>query len=113
LVVDDEPQIAEVTRYMLEASGHSVRVATHPEDALLIWAEHGAAIDLVICDVAMAHTRGPQLVARLSEHGARPRVLFITGYSEEVVHASLGHPVLSKPFTEAALVSAIRDALTR
>jgi CheY-like chemotaxis protein len=113
LVIDDEPRIADVTRRMLETQGHTVRVASRPEQALRIWTEHGAVIDLVICDVVMAHMRGPELIARLSEAGPHPRVLFITGYSEEAVRASLGYPVLPKPFTAATLSSAVRDAVGR
>jgi DNA-binding LytR/AlgR family response regulator len=38
-------------------------------------------------------------------------VLFITGYSEEAVHAELHHPVLTKPFTAAELSAAIQAAV--
>jgi two-component system, cell cycle sensor histidine kinase and response regulator CckA len=111
LVIDDEPQIADVTRRLLESYDYAVRVASDPEQALQIWAEHGAAIDLVICDVVMAQMRGPELIARLSASGVRPRVLFITGYSDEAVHAELGHPVLAKPYTAVALARAVCDAV--
>jgi CheY-like chemotaxis protein/anti-sigma regulatory factor (Ser/Thr protein kinase) len=110
LVVDDEPMIAEMTRRILGKRGHEVRVATQPEDALRVWTEHRATIELVICDVVMARMRGPELIARMSALAAPPRVLFITGYSEEAVRAELGHPVLSKPFTAAALWHAVEDA---
>jgi two-component system cell cycle sensor histidine kinase/response regulator CckA len=123
LVIDDETQVADVTRRMLQLSGHQVRVASRPDEALCIWAEHGAEIDLVICDVVMAHMRGPELVVALSKvhagaeqagastAGASPRVLFITGYSEEAARSELGHPVLAKPFSAAALLRAIGDAV--
>ncbi|MFT3928544.1 MAG: PAS domain-containing protein [Myxococcales bacterium] len=111
LVVDDESRIGEVTRHILERRGHTVRVASRPDDALQVWSERGAALDLVICDVVMAHMRGPELVARMAGNGSKPRVLFITGYSEEAVHAGLGHPVLRKPFTAEELIAAIADAL--
>jgi two-component system cell cycle sensor histidine kinase/response regulator CckA len=111
LVIDDEPSVADVTRRMLELRGHAVHVATLPEQALRLWSERGAGIDLVICDVAMARMRGPALIERLSEQGVKPRVLFITGYSEEAVRAELGHPVLAKPFTPAALWRAVDDAV--
>jgi PAS domain S-box-containing protein len=111
LVVDDEPMIAKVTRRMLESRGHLVRVASRPDDAFKIWAEHGPTIDLVICDVAMAHMRGPELISRLSEGTSPPRVLFITGYSEEATRSELGHPVLAKPFTSAALFTAVSNVL--
>jgi two-component system cell cycle sensor histidine kinase/response regulator CckA len=112
LVVDDEPKVADVTRRMLEARGHTVQIASQPEQALAIWSEHGVSIDLVICDVVMARMRGPELIERLTkQHGVRPRVLFVTGYSEEAVQSELGHPVLSKPFTASALRRAISNAL--
>jgi hypothetical protein len=111
LVIDDEQMVADVTRRILEAQGHVVRVATRPEEALALWAEHGPTIDLVICDIVMARMRGPELIARLSEGSTRPRVLFITGYSQEAVHSRLGHPVLAKPYTAAALCRAIFDAI--
>ena len=113
LVVDDEPMVADVTRRMLEKRGHVVRMASAPDEVLGLWVEQGAAIDLVICDVAMAQMRGPELVARMAERGPPPRVLFITGYSDEAVYSELPHPVLAKPFTAAALCRAVDDALAR
>ncbi|HTU62090.1 MAG TPA: response regulator, partial [Polyangiales bacterium] len=111
LLVDDEAMVADVTRRMLERHGHKVLVATKPHDALALWAEHAAQIDLVICDVVMTQMRGPLLVARMRESGKAPRVLFITGYSEEAVRSELDHPVLAKPFTLDALLQAIRSVL--
>jgi PAS domain S-box-containing protein len=111
LVIDDEPQVAAVSQRMLEAEGHRVFVASHPDEARRVWAQHGATIDLVICDVVMAHMRGPALVERLEPRGKPTRVLFITGYSEEAARAELRHPVLAKPFSAAALAAAIREAV--
>jgi two-component system cell cycle sensor histidine kinase/response regulator CckA len=109
LVVDDQPDVASVTRALLETHGHRVRVAHNAQAALAIWGEHGAAIDLVICDVAMADMRGPELVDRMARSGVRPRVLFITGYSEEATRAELSHPVLAKPISMQALIHAVSE----
>jgi CheY-like chemotaxis protein len=98
---------------MLEADGHAVHVASDPEDALRIWAEHGRVIDLVICDVAMAQQRGPELAARLATEGRLARVSFITGYSNEAVRSELQHAVLAKPFTAAKLAAAICEVVRR
>ncbi|HEX6245434.1 MAG TPA: response regulator, partial [Polyangiales bacterium] len=108
-VIDDETSVADVTRRMLEIRGHNVQVATQPEEALRIWRAEGSTFALVICDVAMARMRGPELIARLEQEGAAPRVLFITGYSEEAVRSELGHPVLAKPFTATALWNAVSE----
>jgi two-component system cell cycle sensor histidine kinase/response regulator CckA len=115
LIIDDEPQVAAVTARLLERCGHSVQVATDPDAALSIWRRDGGELDLVICDVAMGATRGPELVARMAHVGPAPRVLFMTGYSEEASEAKLGHPVLAKPFSlpslQAALEAALRDCV--
>jgi len=113
LIVDDEAKVAEVTQRILETRGHAVEVAGDPEHALRIWAERGATIDLVICDVVMARMRGPLLVGHMAAAGVTPRVLFVTGYSEEAVQAKLGHPVLRKPYTSEALIAAIAEVLGR
>jgi CheY-like chemotaxis protein len=112
LVIDDEPMIAHVTQRILTSRGHVVRVASQPPEALAIWAEHGKLIDVVLCDVAMAQMRGPELIACLSQTGVTPRVLFMTGYSEEATRSELGHPVLAKPFTAGALLDAIQDIVS-
>jgi CheY-like chemotaxis protein len=111
LIIDDEAAVAEVACRVLEMRGHAVRVTTAPDEALEIWADRGATIDLVICDIVMASMRGPELVARMSDMGPSPRVLFITGYSEEATHAALGHPVLTKPFTADELLAAIAEVV--
>ncbi len=111
LVIDDETKVAEVTRRILEAHGHSVTVTDLPEHALEVWAERGRTIDLVVCDVVMTRMRGPELIARMGATGVAPRVLFMTGYSEEGVRSALGHPVLTKPFGADALLAAIVGAV--
>jgi two-component system, cell cycle sensor histidine kinase and response regulator CckA len=111
LIIDDEAMVARVTRKTLEKRGHEVLVATQPAEARQLWAEHAATLDLVICDIAMSQLRGPELIAQLAASGVMRPVLFITGYSDEAVHAELKHPVLSKPFTAAELLDAIQRAL--
>jgi len=111
LIVDDEFKVAEVTRRMLLAQGHSVYMACTHQEAEIIWRQHGAAVDLLICDVVMPELGGPELVRYLATLGTEPRVLFISGYNEEATHAELGHPFLAKPFTAVSLAQAIEQAL--
>ena len=113
LVVDDEVAVATVMGKLLRSAGYAVRAASSPDEALSTWREHGATIDLVLCDVALGTTRGPELVERMAAVGPAPRVLFITGYSEEAAQSRLGHPVLAKPFNLKALIAAISAALER
>ncbi len=111
LVVDDEPRVSDVTAKMLEVLGHRVEVVHTPEAALTIWANQTTAFDLVICDIAMPSMRGTTLVKRLAEVGPEPRVLFITGYSDEATDQTRDHLVLAKPFLVAALNKAIDEVM--
>jgi CheY-like chemotaxis protein len=52
LVVDDDPDFVEITRWILKARGHEVETATNGEMALRMMRE--APPDLVILDVMMA-----------------------------------------------------------
>lgn len=113
LVVDDDHAVAKVTTRLLADSGFEVLSATTADEALSAWRERGDGIDLVLCDVALGATRGPVLMERLSELGPEPRVLFITGYSEEAAQTQLGHPVLTKPYSLDALLAAIDRAMDR
>ncbi len=111
LVIDDEPTVARATQRILQARGHSVQVANRPDVVLDFWAASGSGFDLVVCDVVMTTMRGPELIQRLAERGAKPRVLFVTGCGELGAPAELGHPALAKPFTTARLLSAVQAAM--
>lgn len=112
LVVDDEAMVAEATRRMLVSRGHHVHVATSLRDAHAAWRDLHERLDLVICDVVMPEVRGPDLIQSLTASGPVPRVVFMSGYSEEATQAKLG-PVLAKPFTLAALEAAIDHAMAK
>jgi CheY-like chemotaxis protein len=110
LVVDDELSVAEVIRRLLVSQNHTVYVATRLEDARAIWKSHHQHIDLVLCDVVMPEMRGPDFVRRLSEAGAPPPTLFMSGYNEENI-ATVRCPVLAKPFSGAKLAATIAEFL--
>ncbi|HSH40665.1 MAG TPA: ATP-binding protein, partial [Arenicellales bacterium] len=103
LVVDDEPDVADVIAELLRADGHSVRVAGSGQLALECIAEE--EFDLVFSDMRMPGLDGPVLYGRLAE--IRPelvgRVAFITGdtlspKARQFLEAS-DCPRLEKPVT--------------
>jgi two-component system, cell cycle sensor histidine kinase and response regulator CckA len=108
LVVEDDSLVAAVIARTLKRQGLGVALAHRPADAIELWARH-PAISLVICDVSMADMRGPELVARLRRSGRPLRVLYVTGYTQEAVRDARDERVLAKPFSPAALVSALTE----
>jgi two-component system cell cycle sensor histidine kinase/response regulator CckA len=114
LLMEDDPVLRELIRELLEDNGYRVIVAETLERALE--AAHGpGALDLLVTDVVMPGLNGRQLADRLKE--ARPglRVLYMSGYTAEIVGQrgviESGAAFISKPFTEETLTQGVRQAL--
>jgi len=117
LVVDDEPDVAETIRELLEREGFEVTVASDGGAALM--ALDRGDYDIVLSDLRMPGVSGPEMYARLAE--IRPqllsRIAFVTGDTlgssmDEFLRTS-GRPVLEKPFTKTGvrcLVAALIEA---
>jgi PAS domain S-box-containing protein len=117
LVVDDEPDIADTIRELLEREGFLVEVASDGASALM--ALDRSEFDVVLSDLRMPGVSGPEMYERVRE--IRPQLLskiaFVTGDTlgasmDEFLKES-GRPVLEKPFTRAGvrcLVSALTEA---
>jgi two-component system cell cycle sensor histidine kinase/response regulator CckA len=115
LVVEDEPEILNLCRMMLEKSGFSVLAANGPSEAISFAEENSGKIDLLLTDVVMPEMNGTDLSSMLSTISPGFRVLFMSGYSADVV-ASQGvdNPlinVIRKPFTFKALADKVRETL--
>jgi CheY-like chemotaxis protein len=76
---------------------------------------YGGPLDLVLTDIIMPGLSGPALVERLLPLTPAPKVLYITGYSEEAIrqHGLLpaGGALLEKPFTAHQLAERVHAAL--
>ena len=110
LVVEDEPAVAQSAVRTLQRGGYQTIVTTDPTAALTIAAETGR-IDLVLSDVVMPDLRGPELVAQLREEQPDLRALFMSGYIGEEVAEDATQPLISKPFTSAALLERVGELL--
>jgi two-component system cell cycle sensor histidine kinase/response regulator CckA len=111
LLVEDDDGMRATTARILEQGGYQV-VATAGAEQALAHARTGAAIDVVVTDVVMPQTSGPELYERLvAERGPLP-VVFVSGYAKAAQSDVAGHPgFLAKPFTPAALLAKVRGRL--
>jgi PAS domain S-box-containing protein len=112
LVVEDNPEVAEVAAALLEQLGHHVRVATGAESALASVAAEPP--DLVFSDVVMAgEMDGVDLARRLrAEHPQLP-ILLATGYSQAVERLGDEFPLLRKPYRLPELSRAVNALLAQ
>jgi CheY-like chemotaxis protein len=114
LLVEDEAQVRAIVARMLEAQGYTVLQAAHGEAALELL-ESAAPIDLLLTDLIMPRMGGRELAERVRELRPGLRVLFTSGYTEDVIvqNRLLDHDImlLHKPFTRAALAAKVRETL--
>ena len=115
LLVEDETVVRGLSRKTLQAAGYVVLEAASPREALRIAERHEGTIHLIVTDVVMPELSGPALVDRLAARHNEAKVLFMSGYTDDVLSphhfADRSVAFLSKPFTPAVLVKKVREVL--
>ncbi|EHH67646.1 ATP-binding response regulator [Gluconobacter morbifer] len=111
LVIDDEASVRLVTEGFLRQDGHHVLTAESLEKALAYVAA-GETFDLAIIDMRMPGQDGVACAQALRERLPGLKVLFISGYTGDVTMPD-NALLLSKPFTQAGLRSAIGATLSK
>lgn len=115
LVVEDDDNVRNLAVRILNRQGYKVLEAANAGDALLICEQYEGSIDLLLTDVVMPRMSGVDLARRL--HPLRPemKVLYMSGYMDDVVsdHGSWRKEALfiTKPFKMEALVQKVREVL--
>ncbi|MBN1928684.1 MAG: PAS domain S-box protein [Chlorobiaceae bacterium] len=115
LVVEDEPEILTLCKMMLEKSGFTVLTAACPSEAIMIAEECSGKIDLLLTDIVMPEMNGSLLASKLATISPGFRVLFMSGYSADVLdkqgvsNESLN--LIRKPFTFRSLTEKVRQTL--
>ena len=115
LVVDDVADTVEVIQRNLTSVGYKVHTAPSVSDALAII--ETTPVDLVITDFKMPKISGMDLVRHVRENHKDMEVIMITGYPSvagAVAAVKIGaEEYLPKPFTDAELFAAVRQALDK
>jgi two-component system, cell cycle sensor histidine kinase and response regulator CckA len=115
LVVEDSDSVRDVITSMLEGGGLTVLQASGGEEALALSRRRDAPIDLLLTDIVMPEMSGVELADRLERERPDMRILFMTGYAEEVVvnEGILGkhRECIGKPFTREQLTKRVRTIL--
>ncbi|MBU0908834.1 MAG: response regulator [Proteobacteria bacterium] len=115
LVVDDEKQIVETYRRMLETRGYKVTCFTDPLAALEKFRENPAGFDLVLTDMTMSHMTGKELASEMMALRADIPIILSTGFSEllnaQQAKAMGIRKYVMKPVTSIDLAGAVRKVL--
>ena len=112
-VVDDDDAVREALSDVLQQFGYAVEAFASAEDFLA--SEGMERTDCLVLDIAMPGMTGLELQRELKRRGERIPIVFITAHADSTLRPRLlaGGAVecLFKPFTEAALLEAVRAAV--
>ncbi|MBN1326596.1 MAG: response regulator [Candidatus Cloacimonetes bacterium] len=113
LIVDDEQNIREVCKELLEEEGYKVTLAIDGQDALEKMDVD--SFDLFLIDMAMPRMGGLELMKQIKKKQPLAVIIILTGYSSidgavKAVHAG-AYKYLSKPINSDELFEAVRSGL--
>ncbi len=114
LVVDDEPQIAQIAGDYLRHGGFDVITAANGVDALSL--ARSRRPDLIVLDLGLPRLDGVEVAKRLRREGDVP-IIMLTARIEEsdrLAGLELGaDDYMTKPFSPRELVARVRSVLRR
>jgi two-component system cell cycle sensor histidine kinase/response regulator CckA len=117
LLVEDDPGVRAVTTAVLKKYGYTVLQATDGATALRVSRSHPGAIEMLVSDVVMPQMSGRRLADLLLPERPQCRVLFMSGYNEEMLEGRGPRGgvegFIQKPFSPTALVAKVREVLDR
>jgi len=118
LVVEDESDLRELTRAILERYGYNVLEAPTGKAALEVWSKSSNEIDLLLTDMVMPEgISGVNLAESLLRDRPDLKIVFTSGYSsQEISEELLSHPqllFLQKPYGHATLGKVVRQCLDK
>lgn len=115
LVVEDHQDTRVAVSLALRSEGYNVLAASGATEAVTLVQAHPGDIHLLISEVLLWGMTGAELYGQLRQRRAALRVLFISGYSEEVLQqhgvSPSTAPFLKKPFGPPVLVEKVREVL--
>jgi CheY-like chemotaxis protein len=112
LVIDDDPSVREVVRYLLEDFGYDCETAADGPRGLARFQEGGW--DLVVTDLGMPEMSGWEVVEAIRRRSVTMPIILITGLIEPGLMRRAGEqglPVVPKPFRSEVLRAAVVKAL--
>jgi len=115
LIVEDDAAVRGLISDVLRRRGYRLLVADGGSQAIELMSAHEGSIDLLITDLVMSDMRGLAVADAVRAAGGDVKVLYISGYTEDVIMPSgfmeTSGVFLHKPFTPDALARKVRAVL--
>jgi PAS domain S-box-containing protein len=117
LLVEDEVAVRGLVDAILSSRGYQVLVADSPAHAVTLCRSSHQPIDVLLTDVVMPETSGPELAKQLLAVRPTLRIVYMSGHAGEFLAEegvnSEGVTLLQKPFSATALEEKIRMVLSQ
>jgi signal transduction histidine kinase len=113
LLVEDDEDVRVAVRDMLRGTGYEVQEAADGIEALSLLDKATVPPQLVLTDVMMPRMTGPQLAKRIDALMPTVKVLYMSGYANEMLESVRGQRLsfIPKPFNSRELLRKVRETL--
>ncbi|HTO73599.1 MAG TPA: response regulator [Gemmatimonadales bacterium] len=115
LVAEDDPLLRRMVGRTLTRLGYQVILAENGRRALELFGERGHDVDLALLDMVMPEMSGQEVFHEIRRIRPELPVILSTGYSETTLQDEVSQNrlvwLLSKPYNQARLTAALREAL--
>jgi len=113
LLVEDDPDIRNSLRFILERYGYKVIEARDGMEGVEVFNKNRDKIDLILSDVVMPELSGVKMYDEIGKIKEGVKIIFMSGYSEEILAQRVNRDiqVLFKPVQPALLLKRIREVL--
>lgn len=117
LVVDDEESVRRVTQRTLERYGYRTLIAEDGPEAIALFAQRRTEISLILTDMMMPLMDGVATIQALLYIEPEARIIAASGLAREgqfeAALAAGARAFLAKPYTAAAMLQAVAEALAK
>jgi PAS domain S-box-containing protein len=115
LLVEDDDQVRQAVRVILERNGYDVIDARSCGEALFLSEKIEREIHILVTDVVMLHMSGPELAQRLLRTRPTMHVLYISGYADSpsTYRDALEGAFMEKPIVPDQFLRRLREVLAK
>ncbi len=117
LLAEDDAEVRNLIKALLEEFGYTVIEAVNGEEAVGKYAELGKEVDLLVLDVIMPKMNGKEAFGEIKKINPLARALFLSGYSQDFINQKVileeGLNFYVKPISASGLLKRVREVLDR
>jgi PAS domain S-box-containing protein len=115
LFVDDEPEIREIAKIVLEKYNYQTLTASNGIEAIALYAQHKKQISAVFMDMMMPEMDGITAIRTLHKMNPQVKIIACSGINPNVSLANADHTpvelVIPKPYTAQDLLNSLHHIL--